>query len=226
MKQYELQQRYSLSTEMFLALCYIAQEHSFRGYIHGRTSNALRRRKLIDKEGELTTQGWTCYLELTEVGPCASAGVDGYSAKNPQVLFDRARPRLDAIAKIQERRAQTSMSVLVRSDSNVTPKQIYGLLDRDELAILQVKQMTDEQRITLLKCMLRYARESGGKIFEIASIKYSGRLVVLDDGSRWEVDADDASTSGRWCEGDRVWMIGAEMHRINESDKASVSQES
>lgn len=76
---------------MFLAICYIAQDHVFRGYVHGRTHKAIRRRRLVDDENEPTSLGWTCYLELTGAGPCPTNGVEGYKAKDPQLVGDGSR---------------------------------------------------------------------------------------------------------------------------------------
>lgn len=42
---------------------------------------------------------------------------------------------------------------------------------------------------------------------QIDDLKYDGRLVILDDGSRWEVDSADASTSQFWNLFDQVVVI-------------------
>ena len=59
----------------------------------------------------------------------------------------------------------------------------------------------------------------------IDEIKYDGHLVVLDDGSRWEVDDGDTYTTGGWCEGDEVVVINGRMYRLDELESVEVTKE-
>ena len=52
------------------------------------------------------------------------------------------------------------------------------------------------------------------KVGDIHEIKYDGRVVVLDDGSRWEVEL---STIDFWGEFTNVAIIDDEMYRLEES---------
>lgn len=60
---------------------------------------------------------------------------------------------------------------------------------------------------------------------EIAEIKYDGRLIVLEDGTRWEVDSVDASTSEFWNEFSKVVIIDGEMYNIEDAEKVTVQEE-
>lgn len=59
----------------------------------------------------------------------------------------------------------------------------------------------------------------------IDEIKYDGHLVVLDDGSRWEVDDGDTYTTDGWCEGDEVVVINGRMYRLDELESVEVTKE-
>lgn len=52
------------------------------------------------------------------------------------------------------------------------------------------------------------------KVGDIHEIKYDGRVVILDDGSRWEVEL---STIDFWGEFTNVAIIDDEMYRLEES---------
>lgn len=58
----------------------------------------------------------------------------------------------------------------------------------------------------------------------IDEIKFDGQLVVLDDGTRWEVDSVDASTADFWLPGSQVVVIDDEMYLIDEMEKVSVEE--
>lgn len=61
---------------------------------------------------------------------------------------------------------------------------------------------------------------------QIDDLKYDGRLVILDDGSRWEVDSVDASTSQFWNLFDQVVVIDGKMYNIEDAESVDVQEES
>ena len=189
-KQYDLKKKHKLSPEMFLSLCYFAQDHEYRGFVHGRTLKALQRRRFVDKEGELTTSGWECYIEITDAGPCGIAAIAGATPKDPHDLFEKAKPRLAKIASDRKNQVKLNRETTSLNDLSVNSS-------RSRVAVLFVEE-----------------------------VKYGGRLIVLDDESRCEVDETDAQTSKTWSELDRVIIIDGEMFRLDESEKVSVEQES
>ncbi len=56
----------------------------------------------------------------------------------------------------------------------------------------------------------------------IDSIKFDGRLIILEDGSKWEVDSSDAYTADSWTPGDRVVVIDDVMFLIENAEKVDV----
>lgn len=61
---------------------------------------------------------------------------------------------------------------------------------------------------------------------EIAEIKYDGRLIILADGSRWEVNSIDADTSEFWNVFSKVVIIDGEMYNNEDAEKVAVQEES
>jgi hypothetical protein len=60
-------------------------------------------------------------------------------------------------------------------------------------------------------------------VADIEAVKFGGRLVVLDDDSRWEVEDFDACTSEMWDFLDKVVVIDGEMYKLDESEKVMVT---
>jgi hypothetical protein len=85
--------------------------------------------------------------------------------------------------------------------------------------------MTQEQKNALgLWAMKMY--ELGQHIVEdISDVKYDGRLIIFQDGTRWEVDSMDSSTADMWSSFDKVVVIDNEMYKLDELEKVSVEQE-
>lgn len=60
---------------------------------------------------------------------------------------------------------------------------------------------------------------------DIDQVKYDGRLVILRDGSRWEVDAIDASTADRWGSVTKVAVIDNVMYNLDTAENVDVTEE-
>ena len=95
----------------------------------------------------------------------------------------------------------------------------------EEMQRLGVGSMTDEQRQVLADWGMRMFRLGQHVVADIDNIKYDGRLIILDDGTRWEVDAIDASTAELWGPMDKVVVIDDEMFKLDDLEKVSVQQE-
>ena len=105
------------------------------------------------------------------------------------------------------------------------PMKIYQLMQPEEQKCLQIDAMSDTQRSMLLRWAVRLMMQSQNKCGDIDAVKYDGRLIVLDDGSRWEVDETDAYTSSLWSEMDRVVIIDGEMFKLDDLERVSVEEE-
>jgi hypothetical protein len=100
-------------------------------------------------------------------------------------------------------------------------KQIMGSGEAHQIG---VRNMTESQRVALYEWGMRMFDLGQHVTGYIDEIKRDGRLVVLDDGSRWDVDSYDASTSDLWSVGSKVVVIDDEMFLLDESEKVSVEE--
>jgi hypothetical protein len=104
-------------------------------------------------------------------------------------------------------------------------QNLLKLLTPQERAALKVDFMPKEQQAALHAWGLRMFSLGEQEMGEISAIKYSGRLVVLDDGSRWEVDEIDEFTSSMWNQGDRVVVIDDRMYRLDDLESVAVEKD-
>jgi hypothetical protein len=104
-------------------------------------------------------------------------------------------------------------------------QNLLKLLTAQERAALMVDFMPKEQQAALHAWGLRMFSLAEQEMGEISAIKYSGRLVVLDDGSRWEVDEIDEFTSSMWNQGDRVVVIDDRMYRLDDLESVAVEKD-
>ena len=61
------------------------------------------------------------------------------------------------------------------------------------------------------------------KIAEIKKIKYDGKLIILDDGQRYE--SGNEYTSDRWFEGDKVLVSDDEMYKLDDLEMVNIEEE-
>lgn len=98
-------------------------------------------------------------------------------------------------------------------------------MSADELRETGCITLNPQQQDALAAWGMRMFQLGQYVVANIEEVKYDGRLIVLDDGSRWEVDSFDSSTADMWCFLDRVVVIDDEMYKLDETEKVSVSQE-
>jgi len=99
------------------------------------------------------------------------------------------------------------------------------LMHPEEMHRIGVESMTAEQRQALITWGMRMFTLGRHVVASIENIKYDGRLIILDDDTRWEVDAIDASTVETWSPMDKVVVIDDEMFKLDDMEKVSVQQE-
>ncbi len=102
---------------------------------------------------------------------------------------------------------------------------IEKIMQPDEVRRIGVHVMTEEQQQALANWGMRMFALGQHVVANIDNIKYNGRLIILDDGTRWEVDELDASTSEMWDTLDRVVVIDNEMFKLDDLEKVSVQQD-
>jgi hypothetical protein len=99
------------------------------------------------------------------------------------------------------------------------------LMSAEELQATGSISLTAEQQEALVNWGMRMYQLGQYVVADIEEVKYDGRLIILDDGSRWEVETFDSSTAEMWGLMDKVVVIDDEMYKLDELEKVSVTQE-
>ncbi len=102
---------------------------------------------------------------------------------------------------------------------------VLAFLNQNQRRVLGVDSMSEEQKQTLLSWGMHMYGLGQHRVAHIEAIKYDGRLVVLDDGSRWEVDLSDQVAASIWSEFDRVIVIDDQMFLLDENESIHVEEE-
>jgi hypothetical protein len=105
------------------------------------------------------------------------------------------------------------------------PIELEKLMLPEEIQRLGVASMSEEQRQELSNWGLRMFSLGQHVVANIQDIKYDGRLIILDDGSRWEVEAIDSAIAELWSLFDKVVVIDDEMYKLDDLEKVGVQQD-
>lgn len=99
------------------------------------------------------------------------------------------------------------------------------MMTNEEREQCDVARLSSTQREHLTRWGLRMFGLGQHVVSEIDKIKYDGKLVVLNDGSRWEVADMDQSTASLWSELDKIVLIDGDMYNIEDCEKIEVTEE-
>ena len=100
--------------------------------------------------------------------------------------------------------------------------EIEELMAPEEIELLGVNNMTAEQKQCLIDYSFKTYTLGQHVVGDIESIKYDGKVVVLDDGSRWVVDDLDRDTVELWGEFEKVVIIDGAMYKLDDSERVEV----
>lgn len=103
-------------------------------------------------------------------------------------------------------------------------ENLLKFLNENEIQELSVTSMDLNQKEILYKLIMRMFSlgSSIAKVEEITEVKFDGKLIELSDGSRWEVDDYDSSTSSLWDYCDKVLIYEDSMWKLDDSEKVSI----
>lgn len=90
---------------------------------------------------------------------------------------------------------------------------------------MKVMDLTDAQCEAVLEWGLYNFGLGQHVVSEVSEVKYDGRLVILEDGTRWEVESYDAPVAELWDLLDKVVVIDDRMYRIEDAESVVVEQE-
>lgn len=92
-------------------------------------------------------------------------------------------------------------------------------------ARLRWNELPDEVQEEIGKYGLHMYSQGRHVVSAISDVKYEGRLIILEDGTRWEVDSIDAPTCEFWSASSRVVVIDREMYCLDDCEKVAVREE-
>ncbi len=101
--------------------------------------------------------------------------------------------------------------------------KIESWMSEQEIVECGIKKLSETEKRSLISFVLKIHNMLSPKIAEIEKIKYEGRLIILDDGSRYE--SQNTFISESWSEGDKVAIIDDEMFLLDESQMVEVEEE-
>jgi hypothetical protein len=96
----------------------------------------------------------------------------------------------------------------------------------EERANIGIDKMTTAEQEAFARWSWKIFQRGQHVVEDIDEIKYGGRLIILNDGTRWEVDDYDAATVELWSTLDKVLIVDDEMYNIEDCEKVSVTEES
>ncbi len=102
--------------------------------------------------------------------------------------------------------------------------EIENIMDAEEIQAIGISSLTDEQQQALIRWGFKMFQMGQHIVSEIDEIKYDGRLIILEDGTQWEVDTGDEITADMWTPLDKVLVIDDEMYKLDDLEKVSVQR--
>lgn len=85
--------------------------------------------------------------------------------------------------------------------------------------------LTSDQKSAIGEFGLSMYSMGSPTVSEIDDIKYDGRLVILEDGSRWEVSSIDVNDVDLWSKWGKVVVLDDVMYRLEDAEHADVTEE-
>jgi DNA-directed RNA polymerase subunit RPC12/RpoP len=104
-------------------------------------------------------------------------------------------------------------------------EQLKQLMTEEEYDILGISKMPDRVAKAIFDWSMRMYSLGQQRVGLIEDVKYEGHMIILDDGSRWEVDDSDTYLADGWTPGDRVLVIDDEMFRLDDLEKIHVQED-
>ena len=116
-------------------------------------------------------------------------------------------------------------------------EQLKAAMEPGEAQLIGIEGMTEAQHEALANWGMRMyglGRERAGDqgaalggemVGDIDEVKYDGRLIILTDGSRWEVDPMDASTADMWGPMDKVCIVDGDMYLLSDTERVAVVED-
>jgi hypothetical protein len=158
---------------------------------------------------------------------CASAlkAPDAYAGKLAKCKKCQARVVIPGNQEIELELELVNPPQPVEGQIKQDLRQELKKLGFPDLKSTSLRSLSEEDVKAIFDWGIRMFQLGSSEQGTIYEIKYDGHLVVLDDGSCWEVDDGDIYMTGGWCEGDEVVVIDARMYRLDVLESVEVTKE-
>ena len=101
--------------------------------------------------------------------------------------------------------------------------KLETLMNQDEIKSCGIEKLDQSEKEALRGWFFKLYTILSPKIAEIEKIKYDGKLIILDNGSKY--DSDDEYTSDNWFNGDKVLVVDDEMYKLDDLEKVGVKED-
>jgi cold shock CspA family protein len=170
-----------------------------------------------------------CFLHESEVLREDLASLD----EGVAVEFDTT-PGARGPAAIRVRRTGVDRSAPMANPDETTQRpvrltglsaDIQQLFTPSERRAMGIDGMAPDQQRALLDWGRRLYVMGEHRHCRVKAVKYDGRLIVLDNDSRWEVDRNDQFTASQWSSDDEVFVNDGRMYKLDQRDSVEVKAE-
>lgn len=104
---------------------------------------------------------------------------------------------------------------------------ILGILTDEEKNVLRLSELTQDESKIIESLLMRFysiGSDSAPKVDDIEEVEFDGKLITLQDGSKWKVEDYDAGTSDMWSYLDKIVIYEDEMYKLDDLEKVTVSE--
>ncbi len=150
---------------------------------------------------------------------------DAYAGKLAKCKRCQARVVIPETQEIEVELELGNLPQPLGGQINQDFRQELRKLGFPDLKSTSLRNLSDEDVKAIFEWGIRTFQLGSSEHGTIQEIKYEGHLLVLDNGSRWEVDDGDTYTTDGWCEGDEVVIIQGRIYRLDELESVEVTKE-
>ena len=106
-----------------------------------------------------------------------------------------------------------------------TSMDLNQMMTAEEMTVTGANLLTTSQQLKLAAWGMKMFILGQHRVSEIEEIKYGGRLIILQDGSRWEVNELDTTTAESWSPLDKVVVIEDSIWRLDDLERVEAEEE-
>lgn len=101
---------------------------------------------------------------------------------------------------------------------------INKFMIKEDIEACGVSKLNEDQKKALAQWGIQMYSLGQHRIANIKDVKFDGRLVILDDGSKWEVDNIDTYITSSWVIFDTVIVVEGKMYLLDELKMVNVEE--